>query len=89
MTRNVVVSPDGLHSGLLLQRYIILQLIEDMSRIQATEENGYLVAVTTLEGRGKVRIREMTGYFVFPVKFKCIVFRLFKNEKPRRWKYTI
>nr|AJA90783.1 DNA-directed RNA polymerase IV seventh largest subunit [Pinus canariensis] len=80
MTRNVVVSPDGLHSGLLLQRSIILQLIEDISRIQATEENGYLVAVTTLEGRGEGKIREMTGSVVFPVKFKCIVFKPFKNE---------
>lgn len=80
MTRTVVVSPNGLHSGLLLQRSIILQLIEDISRIQATEENGYLVAVTTLEGRGEGKIREMTGSVVFPVKFKCIVFKPFKNE---------
>nr|AJA90759.1 DNA-directed RNA polymerase IV seventh largest subunit [Cycas revoluta] len=80
MMRNVVVSPDKLHSGLLLQRSIILQLLEDVSHLQATEENGYLIAVTTLESRGEGKIRDMTGSVVFPVKFKCIVFRPFKNE---------
>nr|AJA90775.1 DNA-directed RNA polymerase IV seventh largest subunit [Ginkgo biloba] len=80
MSRNVVISPDKLHTGLLLQRSIILQLLEDVSRVQATEEHGYLVAVTTLESRGEGKIREMTASVVFPVKFKCIVFKPFKNE---------
>ncbi|GLJ54198.1 hypothetical protein SUGI_1161960 [Cryptomeria japonica] len=80
MTRNVVVSPDKLHTGLFLERSIILQLLEDVKRIQATEEHGYLIVVTTLEGRGEGKIREMQGSVVFPVKFKCIVFKPFQNE---------
>nr|AJA90768.1 DNA-directed RNA polymerase IV seventh largest subunit [Ephedra trifurca] len=80
LSRNVVVQPQKLYTGFLQKRSIILQLMSDITQIKADEEHGYYVALTTLEGVGEAKIRPMTGAVVFPVKFKCIVFRPLKNE---------
>ncbi|KAI3995129.1 hypothetical protein MKX01_031931 [Papaver californicum] len=78
---NVVVSAEQLHGeGLLLQRAIILQLLEDFSNRKATSEYGYFVAPTALERIGDGKVRQDSGDVLFPVVFKCITFRPFKGE---------
>ncbi|KAL2553315.1 DNA-directed RNA polymerase II subunit RPB7 [Forsythia ovata] len=42
--------------------------------------HGFIVAITGIESVGKRLIRDGTGYVTFPVKYQCVVFRLFKGE---------
>ena len=42
--------------------------------------HGFIVAITGIESVGKGRIRDGTGFVVFPVKYQCVVFRPFKGE---------
>lgn len=78
---NVVISPEDLHGeGLMLQKAIILRLLEDISKRKATKEHGYFLAVTTLNQIGDGKVREMTGDVLFPVVFSCIAFKPFKGE---------
>eukprot|EP00262_Sarcandra_glabra_P007931 TRINITY_DN21060_c0_g1_i1.p1 TRINITY_DN21060_c0_g1~~TRINITY_DN21060_c0_g1_i1.p1 ORF type:complete len:177 (+),score=21.41 TRINITY_DN21060_c0_g1_i1:177-707(+) len=81
MPWNVVVPPERLdEKGLMLQRAIILQLLEDISNRKATKDHGYFVAVTALKSIGDGKVRELTGDVLFPIVFKCVNFKPFKGE---------
>jgi len=41
---------------------------------------GFIITVTAVENLGKGKVQEGTGLIVFPVRFKAIVFKPFKDE---------
>jgi DNA-directed RNA polymerase II subunit RPB7 len=41
---------------------------------------GFIITVTSIDNWGLGQIEETTGFVVFPVKFKAIVFKPFRNE---------
>ncbi|KAI3974606.1 hypothetical protein MKX01_000118 [Papaver californicum] len=65
---------------LLLQRSIMLQLLEDFSNRKSNEDYGYFLAPTVLERIGDGKIRQDSGDVLFPVVFNCITFKPFKGE---------
>ncbi|XP_072978983.1 DNA-directed RNA polymerase V subunit 7-like [Typha angustifolia] len=78
---NVLVSPDQLSpKGLLLQKAIILRLLEDIANRKASKEHGYYAAVTALKSIGEGKVRELTGDVFFPVTFSCITQKPTKGE---------
>ncbi|KAF6173453.1 hypothetical protein GIB67_027148 [Kingdonia uniflora] len=77
---NVMISPDSLdEKGLLLQRSVIVKLMEEFANQKATKDHGYHIAVTTLEKIGEGKVREQGGV-LFPVIFNCITFKPFMGE---------
>ncbi|GFZ14146.1 RNA polymerase Rpb7-like, N-terminal domain-containing protein [Actinidia rufa] len=59
---NVIIPAESLDTkGLMLQKSIITRLLDDFSTKKATKENGYFLAVTTLDNIGEGRVRQHTG----------------------------
>ncbi|KAL9411179.1 hypothetical protein AB3S75_044885 [Citrus x aurantiifolia] len=78
---NVVVPAENLDAkGPMLQRSIVVRLLDDFARRKATKDLGYFLAVTTLENIGEGRVRENTGEVLFPVVFSGITFKIFRGE---------
>ena len=78
---NVIIPAENLDAkGLMLQRSIIVRLMENFATRKATKDLGYFLAVTTLESIGEGRVRQHTGDVLFPVVFSCITFKLFRGE---------
>ncbi|CAM6106045.1 unnamed protein product [Calypogeia fissa] len=76
----VVVQPDAMKSGAHIQRAVILALLKDFNDVKCTARHGYHVVLTTLENIGEGRLWERRGCAAFPVRFRCVVFNVFKNE---------
>ncbi|KAL9234912.1 hypothetical protein vseg_009725 [Gypsophila vaccaria] len=78
---NVIIPAENMDvKGLLLQRAIIVRLMEEFASKKATKELGYLLAVTTLDKIGEGRVRQQTGDVLFPVTFTGITFKIFRGE---------
>uniref|UniRef100_A0A7N0V2Q0 DNA-directed RNA polymerase subunit n=2 Tax=Kalanchoe fedtschenkoi TaxID=63787 RepID=A0A7N0V2Q0_KALFE len=78
---NVIIPPDNLDAkGLMLQRSIIVRLLEEFANKKATKDLGYFTALTTLEKIGEGKVRQNSGDVLFPVDFTCITFKLFRGE---------
>ncbi|KAL5554394.1 hypothetical protein UlMin_041795 [Ulmus minor] len=78
---NVVIPPESLDAqGLMVQRAIVIRLMDEFSTKRATKDLGYLLAVTTLDSIGEGRVRQNTGEVLFPVVFSCITFKVFRGE---------
>ncbi|WCJ18803.1 DNA-directed RNA polymerase V subunit 7 [Euphorbia peplus] len=78
---NVIIPAENLDAkGLMLQRSIIVRLLEEFAAKKATKDLGYLVAVTTLEKMGEGKVREQSGEVLFPVHFNCITFKISRGE---------
>ncbi|XP_021844524.2 DNA-directed RNA polymerase II subunit RPB7 [Spinacia oleracea] len=74
------VEIESRHFGHRLRDNIISKLIKDVEGT-CSERHGFVVAVTGIEDIGKGLIRDNgTAFVIFPVKFKCLVFRPFKGE---------
>ncbi|KAI3908573.1 hypothetical protein MKW92_042295 [Papaver armeniacum] len=72
---NVVVPGEQLYGeGMLIQRAIILQLLEDLSNCKATLDYGYFVAPPT--------VRQDSSNVLFPVVFNYITFKPLKGRDP-------
>jgi len=80
MRRVVVLEPQELGDALHTRRALIRRLLKDVDAERCSEELGYFVTVTTLENVSDGRVRPNTGFVVFWVDFKCIVFRPIRNE---------
>lgn len=80
LRRLVVVEPHELGGPLHTQRAMLRRLIKDVQHDVGSEEHGFYVTVTTVEGVSEGKVRSGTGAVVFSVDFKCIVFNLTKNE---------
>ncbi|KAF8394330.1 hypothetical protein HHK36_020538 [Tetracentron sinense] len=77
---NVVIPPDQLDKKrVMLQRFIIVRLLQEFSSRKATKEHGYFLAVTTLDNIGEGKVREQ-GDVLFPVVFSCLTFKPFRGE---------
>ncbi|GAA0142422.1 DNA-directed RNA polymerase [Lithospermum erythrorhizon] len=78
---NVVIPAKNLDTnGLMLQKAIILRLMKNFADKKATKELGYFMALTTLDEVGEGKVRPTTGDVLFPVKFSCITFKVFRGE---------
>ncbi|KAK8958035.1 hypothetical protein KSP39_PZI001234 [Platanthera zijinensis] len=77
LERNLLLHPR--HFGPHLQDKLVAKLIKDVEGT-CSGRHGFIVAITSVEEIGKGLIREGTSFVTFPVKFKCIVFRPFKEE---------
>lgn len=81
MQWNVLISPNELdEKGLLLQKAIIVRLMEEFANRKASKEHGYYVAVTSLNSIGDGKVRGLTGDVLFPVTFSCITQKPAKGE---------
>ena len=78
---NVIIPAENLDAkGLMLQRSIIVSLMNDFATRKATKDLGYFLAVTTLESIGEGRVRQQTGDVLFPVVFSGMTFKLNRGE---------
>ncbi|XP_050373795.1 DNA-directed RNA polymerase V subunit 7-like [Argentina anserina] len=78
---NVVIPAESLDAkGLMLQKAIVVRLLDDFAKRKATKDLGYLLALTTIEKIGEGKVRQHTGDVLFPVTFKAISFKLFRGE---------
>ncbi|PIA29218.1 hypothetical protein AQUCO_06100013v1 [Aquilegia coerulea] len=78
---NVLIPPENLDAkGLMLQRAIIVRLMDDFAVRKATKDHGYFLALTSLNSIGEGKVRQDSGGVLFPVVFSCITFKPFKGE---------
>ncbi|OMO96598.1 hypothetical protein COLO4_15186 [Corchorus olitorius] len=78
---HVIISPESLEAkGLLLQKAIVVRLLDDFARKKSTDDLGYFLAVTSLDSIEEGKVRQSTGDVLFPVAFSAITFKLFKGE---------
>ncbi|KAG6757392.1 hypothetical protein POTOM_037702 [Populus tomentosa] len=78
---NVIIPAENLDAkGLMLQRSIVVCLLDDFAKKRATKDLGYYLAVSTLESIGEGKVRQQTGDVLFPVVFSGITFKIFKGE---------
>ncbi|GJW12902.1 DNA-directed RNA polymerase V subunit 7-like protein [Tanacetum coccineum] len=78
---NVVIPAENLDiKGLMLQKAILVRLLDDFSAKKATKALGYLLAVTTLDKIGEGKVRELSGDVLFPLSFTCLSFKVFRGE---------
>lgn len=81
LTWNVIVPAEALdEEGLLLQRSILINLLEEFAIKKATKDLGYFLAVTSLEKIGEGKVKQESGDVLFPVAFSCLTFRICKGE---------
>ncbi|XP_021910051.1 DNA-directed RNA polymerase V subunit 7 [Carica papaya] len=78
---NVIVPADCLDAkGLMLQKSIVIRLLDDFASKKATKDLGYFLAVTTLEKIGEGKVRQHSGDVLFPVVFSGLTFKIFRGE---------
>lgn len=78
---NVIIPAENLDiEGLMLQKAIVVRLLEDFASKKATKNLGYFIAVSTMEKIGEGKVRQHTGDVLFPVDFSCITFNIFRGE---------
>ncbi|GJS10020.1 DNA-directed RNA polymerase V subunit 7-like protein [Tanacetum coccineum] len=78
---NVVIPTENLDiKGLMLQKVILVCLLDDFSEKKATKALGYLLVVTTLDKIDKGKVREHSGDVLFPLSFTCLSFKVFRGE---------
>ncbi|KAK4710843.1 hypothetical protein R3W88_005356 [Solanum pinnatisectum] len=78
---NVIIPAENLDvEGLMLQKAIVIRLMDDFAAKKASKNLGYFMALTTLERIGKGKVREHTGDVLFLVEFSCVTFKIFHGE---------
>nr|VDD51696.1 unnamed protein product [Brassica oleracea] len=67
---NVMIPAEAMDpNGLMIQRAVLIRLLDAFASKKATKDLGYFIALKNLEEIGEGRIRETTGQIVFPVVF--------------------
>ncbi|XP_004240814.2 DNA-directed RNA polymerase V subunit 7-like [Solanum lycopersicum] len=66
--------------GVMLQKAILIRLMDDFAAKKASKDLGYFMAVTTLDKIGEGKVQKHTGHVLFPVEFSCITFKIFRGE---------
>ncbi|CAN6918651.1 unnamed protein product [Brassica oleracea] len=78
---NVMIPAEAMDpNGLMIQRAVLIRLLDAFASKKATKDLGYFIALKNLEEIGEGRIKETTGEIVFPVVFSGITFKMFKGE---------
>ncbi|KAI3469688.1 hypothetical protein Pfo_026351 [Paulownia fortunei] len=78
---NVVIPAENLDAeGLMLQKAILIRLLDDFAAKKASKDIGYFLAITTLDRIGEGIVRQHSGDLLFPVDFSCITFKMFPGE---------
>jgi DNA-directed RNA polymerase II subunit RPB7 len=77
LSKSIQLPPREL--GPHLQQTLRQKLSKDMEG-QCTDQYGYIIEVTSIIYVGPGKINDTDGHATFPVRYKAIVFRPFKNE---------
>ena len=77
LEKNIQLAPK--YFGPQLRQTLHQKLAADVEG-QCTGRYGYIITVTKVINIGKGQINDSNGHATFPVKYKAIVFRPFKNE---------
>ncbi|KAH6808962.1 RNA polymerase Rpb7-like [Perilla frutescens var. frutescens] len=78
---NVLVPAENIDAeGLMLQKAILIRLLDEFATKKAFKDLGYFMAVTTLDHIGEGLVRQHSGDLLFPVDFSCITFKMFPGE---------
>ncbi|PIA45211.1 hypothetical protein AQUCO_01700625v1 [Aquilegia coerulea] len=78
---NVLIPPENFDAkGVMLQRAIIVRLMDGFAGRKATKDHGYFLALTSLTSIGEGKVRQDSGGVLFPVVFNCMTFKPFKGE---------
>ncbi|KAK1259024.1 hypothetical protein QJS04_geneDACA001459 [Acorus gramineus] len=77
LERNIQLHPR--HFGPRLKEKLKQKLMRDVEGT-CSGRHGFVVAITHFDDFGKGLIREGTGFVTFPVRYRCVIFRPFKNE---------
>ncbi|KAK4710999.1 hypothetical protein R3W88_005512 [Solanum pinnatisectum] len=78
---NVIIPAENLDvEGLMLQKAIVIRLMNDFASMKASKNLGYFMALTSLERIGEGKVRDHAGDVLFPVEFSCLTFKLFRGE---------
>nr|GFA81750.1 hypothetical protein [Tanacetum cinerariifolium] len=64
----------------MLQKAILVCLLDDFSEKKETKALGYLLAMTTLDKISEEEVREHSGDVLFPLSFICLSFKVFWDE---------
>ncbi|PIN01981.1 DNA-directed RNA polymerase subunit E' [Handroanthus impetiginosus] len=81
LTWNVLIPAENLDAeGLVLQKAILVRLLDDFATKKTSKDIGYLLAITTLDHIGEGIVRQHSGDLLFPVEFSCITFKMFPGE---------
>ncbi|GAB2280493.1 DNA-directed RNA polymerase V subunit 7 [Dionaea muscipula] len=81
LTWNVIIPAENLDAqGLMLQKSIVIRLLEDFAAKKATKDLGYFLALTTLEKIGEGKVRPQSGDVLFPIDFCCLTFKIMTGE---------
>ncbi|GAB2214280.1 hypothetical protein Droror1_Dr00018622 [Drosera rotundifolia] len=81
LTWNVIIPAENLDAqGLMLQKSLVIRLMEDFAAKKATKDLGYFLAVTTLENIGEGKVRQQSGDVLFPIDFCCLTFKIMTGE---------
>ena len=74
---NIVIPADSLQNeGLMLQRKILIHLLDEFSEKKATKDLDHYIAVTTVDKKGEGKVRRQIGDVLFPVTFSASPSRL-------------
>jgi DNA-directed RNA polymerase II subunit RPB7 len=71
---------EGTCSGKYVYCFKIFEGINIFNILTVIFRYGFIVAITSIENIGSGMIQSGRGYCSYPVKYKAIVFRPFKNE---------
>ncbi|KAK6161400.1 hypothetical protein DH2020_004781 [Rehmannia glutinosa] len=78
---NVAIPAENLDAeGSILQKAILVRLLEEFAAKKASKDIGYFLAVTTLDRIGEGIVRPHSGDLLFPVDFTCITFKMLPGE---------
>ncbi|KAK4482824.1 hypothetical protein RD792_009994 [Penstemon davidsonii] len=81
LTWNVTIPAENLDTeGMMLQKAILLHLMNEFATKKASKDLGYFIAITTLDCVGEGKVRLHTGDLFFPVSFTCITFKMLLGE---------
>lgn len=78
---NVVVPAKNLDvEGVMLQKAILIQLLDEFAAKKASKDIGYFLAVKNLDYISEGIIRQHSGDLLFRVDFTCITFKMLPGE---------
>eukprot|EP01111_Echinosteliopsis_oligospora_P004385 TRINITY_DN1705_c0_g1_i1.p1 TRINITY_DN1705_c0_g1~~TRINITY_DN1705_c0_g1_i1.p1 ORF type:complete len:173 (+),score=31.96 TRINITY_DN1705_c0_g1_i1:55-573(+) len=77
MEREIKLHPQYMGPNL---NHVLKQRLNEEVEGTCSGQYGFIITVITVDTIGKGKVQEGTGFVVFPVKFKAIVFKPFKGE---------
>ncbi|GJX44115.1 DNA-directed RNA polymerase V subunit 7-like protein [Tanacetum coccineum] len=78
---NVVIPAENLDiKGLMLQKAILVRLLDDFSAKKATKASWLSISRDYPRQNREGKVRELSGDVLFPLSFTCLSFKVFRGE---------